>query len=128
MLPSLLPLALTTLFLSPLASSTPTLSKTTYPGFIHPSNGDCTDYTVTSTVTYEQLQWAQPRYKDNFEVAALLTRVATQPKYPLPAFSGSKNVTKEFKIAGTFCKPKMSNAKKQNTVFVATHGAGFDRR
>lgn len=121
-------ITLSALALSSFAVSTPTLDKTTYPGFVHPSNGDCTDYNVKSTVTYEQLQWDQPRYKDNYEVASLLTKVASQAKVPLPAFSGSANVTKEFQIAGTFCKPKSSNNAKQNTVFVATHGAGFDRR
>ncbi|KAF1975114.1 hypothetical protein BU23DRAFT_634103 [Bimuria novae-zelandiae CBS 107.79] len=102
--------------------------KVTYPGFVHPSNGDCTDYTTQSTVTYEQFQWNQPRYKNNYEIASLLTRIAAQGKVLLFAFSGSKNVTKEFEIAGTCCKPKDKKSVKQNTTLVATHGPGFDRR
>lgn len=124
-------IALSAFTLSPLIScSTAPLSrnKTTYPDFVHPANGECTDYIVKSTVTYEQLQWNQQNYTNNYEVASLLTKIAIQGKVPLAAFAGSRNVTHTFQTGGTFCRPKVQGSTKQNTVLVATHGAGFDRR
>jgi hypothetical protein len=106
----------------------PSHSSTAYPGFDHPSNGDCKDYLVNSTVTYSQLHWNETLYKNNYDVASLLSKVATQGKVPFAAFSHAQNVTKTFRIAGTFCKPKGQKAGKESTVLVATHGAGFDRR
>ncbi|KAJ4345853.1 uncharacterized protein N0V89_011988 [Didymosphaeria variabile] len=115
-------IALSALALTPFAAST------TYPDFVHPSNGDCKDYIVNSTVTWPQLQWNQTIYKNNFEVVAVLAKIAEQGKVPFSAFSGSKNVTMTFQTAGTFCKPKVLKDGKEDTVLVATHGAGFDRR
>lgn len=119
------------LFLSPFAYSTPaplTRSSTAYPGFIHPSNGNCKDYIINSTVTYTQLQWSEPLYKNNYDVIKLLSKIAIQGKVPFSAFNGTQDVTKTFQVAGTFCKPKELKGEKESTVLVATHGAGFDRR
>lgn len=126
-----LAIALSALLLSPLATSTPTplsRSEAAYPDFVHPSNGDCKDYLINSTVTFSELEFSQPHYKNNFELSALLAKIAIQGKVPFNAFSGSHNETKTFQIGGTFCKPKVSSGAKQNKVLVATHGIGFDRR
>ncbi|KAJ4288172.1 hypothetical protein N0V90_012189 [Kalmusia sp. IMI 367209] len=131
MIPSRPQILLFALSLYPFVTSSTALeprAKTAYPDFVHPSNGDCTDYTVKSTVTYSELQWIQPPFNNNYDVVALLTNIATQAKVPFNPFSGAKNVTKSYQLAGTFCKPKTQNNGKQNTVLVATHGAGFDRR
>jgi hypothetical protein len=116
-------IALSALFFSSFA-----FSSTAYPDFVHPSNGDCKDYLVNSTVTYSQLHWNEKLYKNNYDVVSLLSKIAIQGKAPFAAFSGAQDVTKTFQIAGTFCKPKGQKARKESTVLVATHGAGFDRR
>ncbi|KAL1604047.1 hypothetical protein SLS60_005639 [Paraconiothyrium brasiliense] len=133
MLHSKISIALSALALTPFALSTPapsppSQSSTTYPDFVHPSNGDCKDYLVNSTVTWPQLQWNQTNYKNNYEVVSLLAKIGEQGKVSFNPFSGSKNVIKTFQTGGTFCKPKVLKAGKEDTVLVATHGAGFDRR
>lgn len=126
-------LAISALLLSPVAFCTPAAvlpsrSSAAYPDFIHPSNSDCKDYIVNSTITYSQLQWSEPLYKDNYEVASLLSKIAALGKVPFNPFNGAEDVTKTFSIAGTFCKPKLLKEGKETKVLVATHGAGFDRR
>jgi hypothetical protein len=129
-----MPFKSTTLFtalaLSSLASSIPTSYQTnaSYPDFVHPSNGICTDYTVTETLTYPEVQWTGPRFKDNHDVVGFLAALSRKgglgADFPL---GNTKNVTKTFDTAGTFCKPKGKNV-NETTVLVATHGLGFDRR
>ena len=126
-------LAVFAITLSHLVAATPTpqspsTNKVTYPDYVHPSNGICEDYTIQKTVTYEELKWNLPSFKDNFDVVGLLAKVGSSPKIPFSPFSGSQNMTKSFSISATFCKPKTRNDSKQNIVLVATHGAGFDRR
>jgi len=102
--------------------------NTTYPDFVHPSNGVCTDYTVTETITYPALQWATTRFADNHDVVALLADLSSKDGLSTPPFGGKENTTKTFEIAGTFCKPVSEKDGKETTVLVATHGLGFDRR
>jgi hypothetical protein len=119
------------LALAGLASSTPTprQSLDAYPGFVHPSNGICTDYTVKEIITYSALQWATPPFTSNHDVVALLADLASKDGLATPPFKNDTlDTTKTFEIAGTFCKPISENSGKEKTVLVATHGLGFDRR
>jgi hypothetical protein len=119
------------LTLASLTSSTPTPRQPlhAYPGFVHPSNGFCTDYTVKETITYPALQWVTQRFASNHDVVALLADLASKDGLDAPPFkNGTVNTTKTFEVAGTFCKPICEKNGKEKTVLVATHGLGFDRR
>jgi hypothetical protein len=112
-----------------LSNPTPPQPNASYPGFIHPKNGVCTDYTVKETVSYPEIQWVHPHFTDNHDLVAFSANVsrkgglgADQP------FGNTKNVTKTFEIASTFCKPAGKKNGHETTVLVATHGLGFDRR
>ena len=99
MLPPNVTIVLSSLMLSPIASTSPTPASTShvnYPDFVHPSNGDCKDYIINSTVTFEQLNWAQPNYTNNYDVVTLLSKIAIQGKVPFSPFSDSMNVTQTF--------------------------------
>lgn len=93
------------------------------------SNGVCTEYTITTTLTSEDLTWALPEFQSNFDVAGYLfntTRKDAQTAFA--PFVGSKNVTKEYTVSATFCAPKNVQEGKDSTVLLATHGLGYDGR
>ncbi|KAF2728929.1 alpha/beta-hydrolase [Polyplosphaeria fusca] len=96
--------------------------------FVTPKNGDCKDYTITDKVTSENLIWAQPKFKDNYDVAAwLFNETRKDSRQVFHPFADPENVTAEYTLAGTFCKPKKMNG-NETTVLLATHGLGYDRR
>ncbi|PVI08011.1 alpha/beta-hydrolase [Periconia macrospinosa] len=95
----------------------------------HPSNGICTDYKISNTLNFEELQWAVPPFKNNYDVVDLYSRMANRNPSEFITFTSSpKNVTKTYEIAATFCRPKKGTSGNDTTVLVATHGAGFDKR
>jgi hypothetical protein len=99
----------------------------TYPNYVHPSNGICTNYTVNTTVSFTASHWAYPPFKNNYDVVAFLETLLDKNKTTFTSFDSNKTVTETYKIAGTFCRPKNVTG-NENTVLVATHGIGFDRR
>ncbi|KAF1957297.1 alpha/beta-hydrolase [Byssothecium circinans] len=113
-------------------------SPATYPSsdHVHPSNGICTDYTVTNTITSQNLIYAYPKFRDNFDVAAHLFNITqgyrdTPEEGPIgymPFAPVPQNATATYTLAGTFCKPKTEKGGKEKTVLVTTHGLGYDRR
>jgi hypothetical protein len=100
------------------------------PGFVHPANGDCVDYTILTNVTFPSLTYVYPIWKDDHDVAAFLFNMSTKDAAKgsfQPYGSTVNNVTTTYSISATFCSPKSKNG-KENTVLVATHGGGYDRR
>jgi pimeloyl-ACP methyl ester carboxylesterase len=95
----------------------------------HPANGICTDFTITKSVTSAQFAFAQPPFKDNYDVAGFLESVASSAKIPsfAPLVPPTKPATKDYTISATFCTPKHKNG-KEATVLVATSGLGYDKR
>ena len=121
---------LSTLALISVAGSTPTpcQSNSTYPDFVHPSNGICTDYTVKETITYADPKWIATRFANNYDVVSLIGDLSSKDGLSTPPFGAVMNTTKTFELTGTFCKPAVKKDGKESTVLVATHGLGFDRR
>jgi hypothetical protein len=77
------------------------------------------------------MTWAYPHLKDDFDSAALVFNYSAKTGTFAPWGDGStKDVTKTFEIAGTYCAPKESNKGEQNQkkLLIMTHGVGFDRR
>ncbi|KAF2651551.1 alpha/beta-hydrolase [Lophiostoma macrostomum CBS 122681] len=102
----------------------------TYPDFVHPANGDCTDYTIQTNVTFPSLTYAYPKWKDDHDVAAFLFNMSTKDAAKgsfQPYMDPPQNVTRTYGVSATFCSPKSKNGKEDN-VIVATHGGGYDRR
>jgi pimeloyl-ACP methyl ester carboxylesterase len=102
------------------------------PGSAHPSNGICTDFTITKTVTALNYPFALPKWKNNYDVAGFLESLARKPaKDPKDAFvplGKPSNLTQTHTIFATFCSPKHTKKGKESTVLVATHGLGYDGR
>ncbi|KAK8072846.1 hypothetical protein PG996_006194 [Apiospora saccharicola] len=95
--------------------------------------GDCIDYQIPVTTRTEALVWDLPKFSNNFDVSAfilsLIRRTTGPDVIPFNPFSGSKNVTREYKIGATFCSPKNSSkGGHEETFLLATHGLGYDRR
>ncbi|KAK8122805.1 hypothetical protein PG984_011475 [Apiospora sp. TS-2023a] len=95
--------------------------------------GDCIDYQIPVTTRTEALVWDLPKFSNNFDVSAfilsLIRRTTGPDVIPFKPFSGSKNVTRDYKIGATFCSPKNSSrGGHDETVLLATHGLGYDRR
>ncbi|KAF2464114.1 alpha/beta-hydrolase [Lindgomyces ingoldianus] len=109
-----------------LISASPTIHHDEYR---HPSNGICTDYTIKSEVTSNDFVWGLDHFNDNYDVAAFLFNNSRKDTFTtFQPFSGTKNVTKQFEVAATFCTPEEMKGGKEKTVLVATHGLGYDRR
>lgn len=96
---------------------------------IHPTNGICTDFDITKTVTSAQFGFAPPRFKDNYDVVGFLESVASSAKKPAfkPLVSPTKPTIKGYTVSATFCTPKHKKG-KETTVLVATSGLGYDKR
>ncbi|KAK7914084.1 hypothetical protein PG985_011787 [Apiospora marii] len=95
--------------------------------------GDCTDYQIPVTTQTEALVWDLPKFSNNFDVSAfilsLIRRTTGPDVIPFKPFSGSNNVTGNYTIGATFCSPKNSSKSGHDeTVLLATHGLGYDRR
>ncbi|KAI9716886.1 MAG: hypothetical protein M1812_005035 [Candelaria pacifica] len=84
---------------------------------------DCHDYSITVTVTSENLQWAYPPFKTNYDVAQLIANTTDAATFS-PFTTGKKNETASYRIAATFCAPDHAEG---GTVLLASHGLGFDR-
>ena len=98
--------------------------------YVHPSNGICTDYTVTEEVTSADPIWGLPKFQTNFDVAYFLfnsTRKDSQANTPSP-ISGYQNNTKTYTVAATFCTPQKPVGGRETTVLLASHGLGYDGR
>ncbi|KAF2799866.1 alpha/beta-hydrolase [Melanomma pulvis-pyrius CBS 109.77] len=94
----------------------------------HPSNGVCSDFTVTETVTSKNWGFAPAKFKNNFDVAMFLENLARKPTPPFVPLVPPKEVTtKEYTVSATFCVPKKTNG-KEGTILVATSGLGYDGR
>lgn len=94
-----------------------------------PSNGVCTEYTITESVTATELIYALPKFENNFDVASFLTASARKDSATaVTPLAGAKNVTNEYTVSATFCTPKVKKGGKESTVLIATHGLGYDRR
>jgi hypothetical protein len=98
----------------------------------HPSNGVCTDFSITKTVTALNYPFTQPKWKNNYDVAGFSADLARKPaKDPKDAFvplGKPSNLTQTHTIFATFCSPKDTKKGKESTVLVATHGLGYDGR
>lgn len=103
--------------------------------YTHPSNGICTDYTVTNTITSQNQIYTYPKFRNNYDVAASLFNISQGFRQTPEAgsigfnpFSQAENVTATYKLSATFCRPKVEKSGKEKTILVMTHGLGYDRR
>jgi hypothetical protein len=97
--------------------------------YAHPSNGICTDYTITEEVSFNNLIWGLPEFKSSYDVAGFLFNQTRKDAINvLRPFAGSENVTKTFTLSGTFCTPSHPTGGRESTVLLATHGLWYDRR
>lgn len=119
---------LLSLSLSRLVDSSPTNRHNDYPDFVHPSNGVCKDYKISTTITYTAMPWAVPHFTNNYDVAAIEFNSSAKGGFKSPLYGSPRNATQTFETAATFCKPKALKGGNETTVLVATHGIGFDRR
>ena len=107
-------------------------APSTYPTdgtYAHPANGLCTDYTVKEEVTWTKANWIALKPKDNFDVTAIrISRAALNGSTEFHPFSGTEERTDTYQLAGTFCTPFKRKGDKENTVLLASHGGGYDRR
>ncbi|KAF2496778.1 alpha/beta-hydrolase [Lophium mytilinum] len=96
----------------------------------HPPNGVCVDYTVKQEITSTNYIWALEKFKSNFDTIDFITDIARKDSKTAfhPVRSNTKNETKTYEVSATFCSPKKATAGKVNTVLLATHGLGYDRR
>ena len=107
------------------AASTPLNASSTYR---HPSNGNCSDYTVTRNITSTNYLLSFPHFRSNLDVASLLFNLSRKDyATAYQPFAGKINVTKEYEVGATFCTPSVTNG-KENVILIATHGVAFDRR
>jgi hypothetical protein len=98
------------------------------PKYVYPANGDCKEYTFKDKVTTENVIFGLPKFKTNYDVAEyLFNETRKDSRTAFNPVGGTENVTSEYTLAGTFCKPKKTNG-KETTVLIATHGLGYDRR
>jgi hypothetical protein len=124
------------LALSNTAYSVPTASselqkRADHPGYDHPTNGNCKDYSIKNTFTTDDYIWGYEKLKDNYDAAALLFNITSKDDAAgsFDPSTGLHENTAEYEIAGTFCSPKtLKGNGTEKTVLVATHGFGFDRR
>ncbi|CZR53610.1 uncharacterized protein PAC_03490 [Phialocephala subalpina] len=111
-------LPLIPLFLTPLATATPTASHNTSPK-------TCKEYTIPLTITAGTYIWGLPNLTTNYDATAFTNNLsrwdANETFHPI---SGFENATLNVEISGSFCAPTSGEA---STVLIATHGVGFDR-
>jgi pimeloyl-ACP methyl ester carboxylesterase len=101
-------------------------STTSYPQI---PSGKCVDYTITVPITSENLIWAPPPFKNNFDVTNWLFNTSRKDSRDVwVPFAGSENVTKDYTISATFCTPIQTKDGKETTVLLATSGLGYDGR
>ena len=95
----------------------------------HPSNGICTDISVTEEVSSEDPVWGGPRFQDDFDLIAFLFNTTRKDQENIPpSVSGFKNATNTYTVSATFCTPKTLKEGKEKTVLLATHGLWYDGR
>ncbi|OAQ61842.1 alpha/beta-Hydrolase [Pochonia chlamydosporia 170] len=77
----------------------------------------------------EDLVYALPPFETDFDVADFVDNISSRsPPQSSMIFSGTRNVTATYTIAGTFCTPGPGHKNgKSQTVLIATHGLNFDR-
>ncbi|KAF1999843.1 alpha/beta-hydrolase [Amniculicola lignicola CBS 123094] len=98
-------------------------------GYLHPTNGECKEYTVKESVTSVVLEWGLPKFRDNFDVTAWRFNSSRKDsKETFKPVSGAKPSTGTYTISGTFCAPKHPRLGRESTVLVLSHGLGYDRR
>ncbi|KAF2835443.1 alpha/beta-hydrolase [Patellaria atrata CBS 101060] len=91
--------------------------------------GICKDVSIPITVTSENFVWGLPTFKDNFDVAEILFEVARDDSAEaFHPFIGTRNETATYRIEGTVCTPMVKTQQRENTLLIATHGLGYDRR
>lgn len=97
------------------------------PGYV-PKGADCLDSIIPVTVTSKNRPWIAPKWKNNFEFIDFLSSASSRPSAGFPAPVGNPvKQTGSYKIGATFCTPQKPG-NHSDTVIVATHGLGFDRR
>lgn len=94
-----------------------------------PKGSNCLDSIIPVTVTSNNRPWIAPRWKNNYEFIDFLFSVSSHPSAGFPPALGNNTVkqTGSYQIGATFCTPQKPGI-HSNTVIVATHGLGFDRR
>lgn len=94
-----------------------------------PKGANCLDSIIPVTVTSNNRPWIAPRWKDNYEFIDFLSTASSRPSAGFPGPLGNNTVkqTGSYHIGATFCTPQKPG-NHSNTVIVATHGLGFDRR
>lgn len=94
----------------------------------NPTNSfkQCEDYVLpVSTSTFNYI-WALPELETNYDATALTTDLGRWDANVSfhPIVTGAPT-TASYQIAGTFCAPSKGGSE---TVLLASHGFGFDRR
>lgn len=100
-----------------------------YAGYV-PKGANCLDSIIHVTVTSNNQPWIAPKWKNNFEFIDFLSSASSRPSADFLAPVGNNTVkqTGSYQIGATFCTPQKPVGNQSNTVLVATHGLGFDRR
>lgn len=94
-----------------------------------PKGANCVDSIIPVTVSSNNRPWIAPKWKNNYELIDFLSSATSRPSAGFPAPVGNNTVkqTLSYEIGATFCTPQKPG-NHSNTVLVATHGLGFDRR
>ena len=100
--------------------------KLSYSGYIHPSNGKCSDHNLKLTITYPSRNWAYGHFRDSFDVAAYLFNASSNIEFLPFGTDQPQDKTETFEVAATYCVPV--NKTKEKAALLLTHGVGFDRR
>jgi len=86
----------------------------------------CKDYTLPITTTTLNFIWGLPELETNYDATTFTTNLSTwNAATTFNPISGAAEATADYKISGTFCAPTKGGSE---TVLLATHGLGFDRR
>ncbi|KFY47811.1 hypothetical protein V496_10433 [Pseudogymnoascus sp. VKM F-4515 (FW-2607)] len=89
----------------------------------------CQDYTIPVTVTSDNFPFVLPKFDTNLDVADFTTQLGRRDvAESFIPFGAPVTETANYRISGTFCTPKNKVAGHESTVFLASHGLGFDRR
>ncbi|KAK0732082.1 Alpha/Beta hydrolase protein [Lasiosphaeris hirsuta] len=88
----------------------------------------CTDLEIPLTVTSTNIGFGLPKFTTDFDVANFIDTVSSRNTTTSDSVvAAPNNVTANYTISATFCKPKVLPAGRKNTVLLATHGLAFDR-
>lgn len=87
----------------------------------------CYDYTIPVNATNLALKAGYKPFKSNFDVANFIGILAGRTSTSLNLIIGQENRTAIYNISATICSLRNRN-KKQNTILLASHGLGYDRR